>query len=112
VDVAVVDLPSFVDAVSARLTPQSRAAAVRLVHRHLVTWGRTRPDLVSYLVVAVADLGLMAAGPGVAPSPTIAEPLTRLRGLSAQAADDVVVEVDRGDLEAVLVWVGDRLEAE
>ena len=44
VDVAVIDLTSFLDAVSARLTPASRAAAVRLVHQHLVTWGRTRPE--------------------------------------------------------------------
>lgn len=109
VDVAVVDLGSFLDTTSSRLKPVSRAAAVRLVHRHLVTWGRTRPDLVAHLVESVGVLGLTASGEASGPAEGIAEPVARLRNLSSRGDDELVVEVAREDLDSVLVWVEGRL---
>jgi hypothetical protein len=109
VDVAVVDLDGFLDSVSARLTPVARAAAVRQLYEHLRTWGRARPDLVLHLVEALTALRLTAPGPAEASAGGISEPLARLSSLSAQRNGDVVVEVARDDLDAVLVWVQARL---
>ncbi len=109
VDIAVVDLGAFLDAVSSRLRPVSRAAAVRAVHRHLVTWGRTRPDLVAHLVEAVNALGLTSSHPSASSPKGIAEPVARLRSLSSESDDELVVEVGRGDLDVVLGWVEGRL---
>ena len=109
VDVAVVDLGSFLDAVSSRLPALARASAVRRLHQDLVTWGRTRPDLVSFLVESLTDLGLAAPAPTAASLGGVAEPVARLRNLAEQSVGDVVVEVSREDLDTVLVWVEEHL---
>ena len=109
VDVAVVDLGSFLDAVSSRLPALGRASAVRRLHQDLVTWGRTRPDLVSFLVESLTDLGLAAPVPTPASFGGVAEPVARLRNLAEQSVGDVVVEVSREDLDTVLVWVEEHL---
>ncbi|MGH9222700.1 MAG: hypothetical protein ACRD2W_02605 [Acidimicrobiales bacterium] len=109
VDIAVVDLDTFLDAVSARLTPAARAAAIRQVYDYLVTWGRTRPDLVRELVDAVTDLSLGSGAEAATEALRQTDALERLR-TQVEFDDDKVVEVDRDDLAWVLEWVEGRVE--
>jgi hypothetical protein len=104
VDVAVVNLTSYLDVVASRLTPGSRAAAIRQVHGHLVTWGRTRPDLVDHLVDSIEALGLVSGGLPSEAAADVAESLERLRTQAAQS-DLPWVEISTEDLGRVLTWL-------
>lgn len=109
VDVAVVDLGSYLDFVSARLRPDQRAEAVRLVYGYLVRWDRTRADLAQYLVDQLVDLGLAGDGDVVEaaePDQSIRVVAERLRSL-AEGPPTEEVKVSRSDLRLLLTWADD-----
>lgn len=102
-DVSVVSLIDYLDAVSARLSPAERAASIRQLYNWLVLWGRTRPDLVQQLVTIVGELGLDSEVEE-AVEPSVMESAAKLRAL-ADLDDDPVVEVAREDLVTVISWI-------
>jgi hypothetical protein len=60
---------------------------------------------VIYLVEVLTALGLVASGPATVQADDISRTLGRLANLSAGGDGEVLVEVARDDLNAVLNWV-------
>ncbi len=103
-DIAVVDLDSFLDGVSARLTPAARAAAMRALYGFLVQWERTRPDLVQHLVDSIQEAVLVADDQSPAESIAVDEVAALIDRVTLLVADDSedVVQLSRDDVLKLL----------